>query len=485
MPQRAARRLSAPAAAGALALLVAGSLLLRAGGLHAGYWIDEAIAVGIASHPLADIPRALAQDGSPPLYYVLLHGWMALFGTGEAATRALSELLAALGVPVAWWAGRAVAGERAAVLAAAGAAFCPFVTYYAHETRMYTLVVVLSVAAGASFVLAFLRDRRRHVVWLGVWLVLLLYTHTWAGFLVAAMGLVWLWLWRARRVRGHDGACLFAAVGLAYAPWLPTLAFQAVHTAAPWAQRPSPLLLLTVPVALFGAVALIPLGAAVACAWRGPDEATRALAAIAGLTVLLAWASSQLQPAWTTRYFAVLLGPLLLALAAVVARGGRWTATALAAVAAIWLLGGYAPAPSNVRSVARGVAAALRPGDLVLSTQPEQVPALYRYLPRGLRYATPLGAVRDPRQVDWRDAMARLRRRSLPDLRLPAGARILLVTPVDDHRTVRWSRLVRLRTREWEAALAADPRLRVLRPLTPAPAGRLRGAVRAELLQVR
>jgi mannosyltransferase len=386
---------------------------------------------------------------------------------------------------VAWWSGRAVAGERAAVLAAAGAAFCPFVTYYAHETRMYTLVVVLSLAAAASFVLAFLRDRRRHVVWLGVWLVLLLYTHTWAGFLVAAMSLVWLWLWRAGRVRGRDGACLFAAVALAYAPWLPTLAFQAVHTAAPWAARPSPLLLLTVPVALFGAVALVPLGAAVGCAWRGPDEATRVLAAIAGLTVLLAWVSSQLQPAWTTRYFAVLLGPLLLALAAVLARGGRWTATALAAVAAIWLVGGYAPVESNVRSVSRGAASALRPGDLVLSTQPEQVPALYRYLPRGLRYDTPLGVVGDPRQVDWRDAMGRLRRPRLPDLRLPAGRRILLVTPVDDHRSARWSRLLQLRTRQWSAALAADPRLHVLRPLTPVPPGPLRGAVRAELLQVR
>jgi mannosyltransferase len=485
MPQRAARRLSAPAAAGALALLAAGSLLLRTGGLHAGYWIDEAIAVGIASHPLADIPRALAQDGSPPLYYVLLHGWMALFGSGEAATRALSELFAVLTVPVAFCAGRAVAGERAAVLAAAGAAFCPFVTYYAHETRMYTLVVVLSLAAAASFVLAFLHDRRRHVVWLGVWLVLLLYTHTWAGFLVAAMGLVWLWLWRAGRVRGRDGVLLFAAVALAYAPWLPTLAYQAVHTAAPWAARPSPLLLLTVPVALFGAVALVPLAAALASAWRMPDETTRALAAIAGLTVLLAWASSQLQPAWTTRYFAIALGPLLLALAAMVARGGRWTAIALTVVGAVWLLGGYAPAPSNVRPVARGAAGALRPGDLVLSTQPEQVPALYRYLPRGLRYSTPLGAVTDPRQVDWRDAMARLSRPRLPDLRLPSGARILLVVPFDDHRTARWSRLVRLRTRQWQAALAADPRLRVLRPLSPEPAGKLRGAVRAELLQVR
>ena len=36
------------AAAAALALLTAGTLLLRTGILHSGYWIDEAITVGIA-----------------------------------------------------------------------------------------------------------------------------------------------------------------------------------------------------------------------------------------------------------------------------------------------------------------------------------------------------------------------------------------------------------------------------------------------------
>ena len=40
----------------ALALLMAASLALRTGALSTGYWIDEGIAVGIASHPLADIP---------------------------------------------------------------------------------------------------------------------------------------------------------------------------------------------------------------------------------------------------------------------------------------------------------------------------------------------------------------------------------------------------------------------------------------------
>src|SRR4051794_1911072 len=150
--------------AGTLALLMGASLALRTGALGTGYWIDEGIAVGIASHDFADIPRILAQDGNPPLYYLLLHGWMALFGAGEAATRALSLIFALLAIPASFWAGSAVFDRRAGVLAAAGAAGSPFLTYYAQETRMYSLVVLLSILASASFALAFARGRREHVV---------------------------------------------------------------------------------------------------------------------------------------------------------------------------------------------------------------------------------------------------------------------------------------------------------------------------------
>src|ERR1044072_4210845 len=165
--------------AGALLLATALSVLLRTGDLHAGFWIDEGIAVGIAQHPIAEIPGLLLQAGPPPLYYVLLHGWLALTGDGEAAARALSLLFAAVLVPVSWWAGNAIAGRRAAVAATAGAASCPLLGYYAQAARMYTLVALLSLIASAAFVLAFLQGRRRHLVTLGVATVLLLYTHNW------------------------------------------------------------------------------------------------------------------------------------------------------------------------------------------------------------------------------------------------------------------------------------------------------------------
>ncbi|HEX6022970.1 MAG TPA: glycosyltransferase family 39 protein [Solirubrobacter sp.] len=480
--------------AGALLLLMAASLALRVGTLDTGYWIDEGIAVGIASHDIADIPRVLSQDGNPPLYYLLLHGWMEVFGTTEAATRALSLVFALLAIPVSFWAGSALFDRRAGALAAAGAAGSPFLTYYAQETRMYSLVVLLSILASASFVLAFVRHQRRHLPLLGLWLALLLYTHTWGVFLTAAMAVAWLMLWRKGDVAGRDGARLGAALALVYAPWLPTVVFQAAHTAAPWAERPSPLLLLGIPGGLFGhiAVPLLALAVFAALRRRPPvDRAVRVLAGIAIATAAFAWVVSQIQPAWANRYLAVLLGPLLLALASVVSRGTRWTAVALAGVAVVWLMTGPPPIKSNVRTVSAEVAPSIRPGDLVVSTQPEQVPALYRYLPEGAVYLTPMGLVSDPRQTDWRDGLKRMRAGQaetelLPVLaRLDRGRRVLIVTPVpeSDPSQAPWNRAVRIRTREWRKAMQANPRLRRIGDLTSLPWNK--HAVRAELYEVR
>jgi mannosyltransferase len=477
-----------------LVAAVAISFALRVGDLHTGYWIDEGIAVGIASHHLADIPGALIQDGSPPLYYLLLHGWIALFGATEAATRTLSLLFALATIPAAWWAGRTLFGVRAGALAVAGAAGCPFLTYYAQETRMYSLVVLLSLLASASFVLAFVHGRRSQLPWLGVWTVLALYTHNWALFLAAGMAVAWLVLWRRGRVAPRDGLVLAGAVALAYLPWLPTVLAQAAHTGAPWANRPSLLLLLAIPGTLFGYVAL-PL-MAVALAGQGRlrrlGEPVGVLATITGVAALAAWLFSQVDPAWATRYLAVLLGPLLLVLAALLARGAGWTLAALACVAVVWMLSGPPAVKSNVRRVTAHLGTQLRPGDLVVTSQPEQVPVLDRYLPPGPRYLTPLGPVRDPRVTDWRDGLPRLRhghaaRVLVPRLKaLAPGRRILLVTPMfaPGKGVSPWLRAVRHRTREWRRVLLHDPRL-VRLGRTPRTAVTVhRSNVRAELFVV-
>ena len=354
----------------------------------------------------------LGQDGNPPLYYLLLHGWMRVAGTSEAATRSLSLIFALLAVPASFWAGaRGVRPARGRARRGRRGAGCPFLTLLrAGDADVLARRAALDPGVGE------LRARVRARASAGTWSgsacgsALLLYTHTWGLFLTGAMAGAWLVLYRRGRVAGRDGAAARRRPGRALSAVAAGVVSQAAHTAAPWAERPSPLLLLGF------AVGALRLSRAAAAGGRGVlrhppapagRQAVRVLAGLAVGTAVLAWLGSQIEPAWATRYFAVVLGPLVLALASVVSKGARWTALALVGVGGVWLLQRAAADEQRAHRLP-GVAPAIRPGDVVVSTQPEQVPALIATC-RAACSMSPRWGWCDPRQTDWRNGLTRLR----------------------------------------------------------------------------
>ena len=151
------------AAALVLLGLFAVSAYLRTNSLGESLWMDEGLSIGIASQPLLDIPAILRMDGSPPLYYMLLSVWMDLVGDGPAETQALSVAVALLAIPGGLWAGWSLFGRRAGLFCAAMCAVNPFLTAYAQETRMYALMLVMSLLATAAFLHVFAFGRRRYL----------------------------------------------------------------------------------------------------------------------------------------------------------------------------------------------------------------------------------------------------------------------------------------------------------------------------------
>jgi hypothetical protein len=473
--------------------LIAVSLLLRTQHMSVGYWVDEGLSVGIADRPLLDIPGIMRLDGSPPLYYMLLHVWLAVTGSSsEATTHGLSLFFAVLTVPAAVLLARSLFGVRAGWIAGVLAAFNPFITQYAQETRMYALVILLGTVATGAFLAALVYRRRAMLPVFTVALAALLYTHNWALFFSAALGLAWIGLLAVeprtgRRALLRDGVLSFGGVLLLYAPWLPTLLFQAAHTGAPWSRQPGLRELTQAFSGLLGPVVQVALllaggvGIAAIAARKRLDVETRSaavLASVAVLTITFAWTASQVSPAWAGRYFAVALPPLLILSSLGLARAGRLGLVTLGLVAIMWANTDGRAEKSNVRSVSESLAPSLRPGDLVISTQPEQLPVLAHYLPEGLRWATLSGPVSDLGVTDWRDGVERMEQtsatkhlRPLVDA-VPPGRRVVLIEPTIynlDRWNAPWTSLVRVRSEEWSRALSNDERLRVSAIYPPSP----------------
>jgi mannosyltransferase len=415
-------------------------------GAGAWFWLDEGIAVGISSHPLESIPGLLRQDGSPPLYYALLHLWMSSFGSSEAATHTLSLIFALATVPVGLWAGWSLFGRRAGWMCALVISLNPFIAYYANETRMYSLVVLLSLLAVATFVHGFVFGRRYYLIGFVIALALLLYTHNWGlllGMGLAAALVPCLFLATNRRQTLLDGALAFGSVGLLYLPWLPTLLYQRSADLQPWAQKPTLLLMREQAVNLVGGIegtVALGIGAGVGLAamlrwpWNREGLALVAIAITPVVVLLGGWATS----VFAYRYLAAVVAPVLLFAAAGLARGGRTAVAALGVLALLTAPIALKTPPyqkSNARWVAEHASSVLAPGDVVISPDPQLPPLLSHYLPSGLRYVSADGPVPNERVVDWRGSLERLRRSdpsvTLPPVLddLPPGAHALLVCP--------------------------------------------------------
>ncbi|HUJ64135.1 MAG TPA: glycosyltransferase family 39 protein [Acidimicrobiales bacterium] len=432
------------------ALLVAGAVAIVAGvalrfWAPTALWLDEALSVNIARLPLSQLPTALSHDGAPPLYYVLLHFWMDLFGQSDFAVRALSGLVSVVTLPFAWLAGRRLGGRTVAWVAFFLFLTSPFAINYATSARMYSLMILLSLLGYLALSRAFENPTPGRLVAVGAVTAALLYTHYWGLYLVMVVaGWVVLRIW----LSGRGWPVLKAMIvgSLLWLPWAPIFVFQTLHTGTPWTGSASAgdllavltdwsgsgpwgglLMLVTFALFLFGTfgrtaapgtvvtvedpdghVSQVPAGPAVVLELR-PRPGMAPLAGIALVTLCLAVILGAVaNAAFVARYTAVVLPLFLLVVATGVAimPGRRFRCSCMVVVCVAGLLTGYGENRLQ-RTEAVRVAAVLnaqaQPGDLVVYCPDQLGPAVDRLLRvPGVDEITFPRAI-GPQRVDWVD----------------------------------------------------------------------------------
>jgi mannosyltransferase len=113
-----------------------------------GLWLDETFSMWVANHSVADMLQLIARvDQHPPLYYLLLHYWIALIGNTPYNVRLLSALFGTATIPVVYLIGKRMSGYVVGLAAAVLLAFSPFNIAYSQETGMYTFLTFNAAVA--------------------------------------------------------------------------------------------------------------------------------------------------------------------------------------------------------------------------------------------------------------------------------------------------------------------------------------------------
>ncbi|NPV67894.1 MAG: hypothetical protein HPY64_12165 [Anaerolineae bacterium] len=348
----------------ALILLLAfGLRLVNLGGR--ALWYDEAFAVLFAEKGLSAMLYGTltpveggAADIHPLLYYIILNGWMRVFGQSPEMVRLLSVFAGLLTVAVVYRLTAGLFDRRVGMAAALITALAPFHIQYSQETRMYALLALLLLLATWAYWRAWHSERAVWWIGFGVLAALAMYTQQLAAFYLAALGLIPLLARAWRKILPT-----MAAAGLAvllYLPWLINLPGQLGKLQAYyWIPRPSilrPLLTLRsfITVSLdypapwsstgfvISVILTVLLIMQIRLHWRrmhSPER--RALLGViwllAGSTALLWLASQVLTPVYLDRALVAQGVLLYIALAWLLVRGGLPRPIAALVVAA-WLI---------------------------------------------------------------------------------------------------------------------------------------------------
>lgn len=183
------------------------------------YWLDEAASLLFVQRPLGEMLRYLRNDIHPPLYFILLWGWVKIVGTSTLATAILSLISTLLGGFFLRGLARELAGHRVACTAVGLYALSFTIAYYATETRMYAMFLALGLGANWALVLLLRHPQRRWPwVWYAVATVLGVYTHYLYWLVVGAQQVVVL-CWHRRRQLWLRWAAMYALILLLFLPW--------------------------------------------------------------------------------------------------------------------------------------------------------------------------------------------------------------------------------------------------------------------------
>jgi len=151
-------------------------------------WLDESASVHFASLNFSDI-FFLRGEKNPPLYYIILHWWINLFGDSEFSIRFPSVIFGSLSIFMIYKVGNQICDKDVGILGSFLLGLSVFHIRYSQEARMYSLSFLLTLLS-IYFFIRFFKDRSCKVLISYIlFSILLMYSHIYGLFIIISQNI--------------------------------------------------------------------------------------------------------------------------------------------------------------------------------------------------------------------------------------------------------------------------------------------------------
>jgi mannosyltransferase len=154
-------------------------------------WLDEAVTSQVSELGIWELVQWMINenDNNPPLYYMLMHFWVSVFGDSEFSLRLPSVIIGTGSVLMIYLMGKLVFNRTTALIAALILAVSVFHIEYSQEARSYSLLAFLTLCSFYFFFRTLSGSKALYAVAYVLSSVLLMYSHFYGVFILVAQNI--------------------------------------------------------------------------------------------------------------------------------------------------------------------------------------------------------------------------------------------------------------------------------------------------------
>jgi mannosyltransferase len=182
---------------------------------------DEPFSIYISQLDIPSIIRILSQGNNPPLFEIILHYWTKVFGIGALSVRFLPCVFSSLTVWLVYRIGTKFFSTKVGILSAILYTFSSYEVYFAHETRVYSLFLLITCISFYAFMSILREPTNKYRVIHVVSLILLPYAHYFGFFVFFIQIFIILFFAEIRRSFWKMYAIDLCLALLFYIPFIP------------------------------------------------------------------------------------------------------------------------------------------------------------------------------------------------------------------------------------------------------------------------